>query len=174
LVHEFLVEVDSFSWQDRAHFFRFRRRDASDSGGLARAKAIAALRLNLNDVPEIASVSRDPEIVAMDEALAALAQTAVRWLRYAVCRDPLDLSRIPRRTDLAHYLAARLDFAAYCVPTSVALPAPILSIRSRMVSSSACVYRIAISSLECPKILRSSATFNPAWSARVAFVCRKV
>ena len=83
LVHEVflrLVHVDSVTWQDRAHFFAVSAsmmRRYSSTG--ARAKGMAkrgggALQPNLDDVPEIASVSRGREIVAIDEALDALAQ----------------------------------------------------------------------------------------------------
>ena len=83
LVHEVflrLVEVDSVTWQDRAHFFavsaNMMRRILVDR---ARAKGMfkrggGAIQLNLDDVPEVASRSRDREIVAIDEALDALAQ----------------------------------------------------------------------------------------------------
>jgi len=87
LVHEVflrLVEVDSVTWQDRAHFFavsaNMMRRILVDR---ARAKGMAkrgggALQANLDDVPEVASGSRDREIVAIDEALDALAQIDAR------------------------------------------------------------------------------------------------
>jgi RNA polymerase sigma-70 factor, ECF subfamily len=83
LVHEVflrLVEVDSVTWQNRAHFFavsaNLMRRILVDR---ARAKGMgkrggAALHVNLDDVPEIALGSRSREIVAVDEALDVLAQ----------------------------------------------------------------------------------------------------
>jgi RNA polymerase sigma factor (TIGR02999 family) len=83
LVHEVflrLVEVDGVSWQDRAHFFavsaNMMRRILVDR---ARAKGMGkrgggALHVNLEDVPELALGSRSREIVAVDEALDALAQ----------------------------------------------------------------------------------------------------
>jgi RNA polymerase sigma factor (TIGR02999 family) len=83
LVHEVflrLVEVDSVTWQDRAHFFavsaNMMRRILVDR---ARAKGMfkrggGAIQPNLDDVPEVTSRSRDREIVAIDEALDALAQ----------------------------------------------------------------------------------------------------
>jgi RNA polymerase sigma factor (TIGR02999 family) len=83
LVHEVflrLVEVNSVTWQDRAHFFavsaNMMRRILVDR---ARAKGMgkrggAALHVNLDDVPEIALGSRSREIVAVDEALDTLAQ----------------------------------------------------------------------------------------------------
>jgi RNA polymerase sigma factor (TIGR02999 family) len=79
-----LVEVDSVTWQDRAHFFavsaNMMRRILVDR---ARAKGMAkrgggVLQPNLDDVPEVASGSRDREIVAIDEALDALAQIDAR------------------------------------------------------------------------------------------------
>ena len=83
LVHEVflrLVEVDSVSWQDRAHFFavsaNMMRRilvDRARAKGMAK-RGGAAVHLNLDEVPEVASGSRDREIVAIDEALDALAQ----------------------------------------------------------------------------------------------------
>jgi RNA polymerase sigma factor (TIGR02999 family) len=83
LVHEVflrLVEVDSVSWQDRAHFFavsaNMMRRilvDRARAKGMAK-RGGAALHVNLDDVPEIALGSRGREIVAVDEALDALAQ----------------------------------------------------------------------------------------------------
>lgn len=82
LVHEVflrLVEVDSVSWQDRAHFFavsaNMMRRilvDRARAKGMAK-RGGAALRPNLDDVPDVASGS-SREIVAIDEALCALAQ----------------------------------------------------------------------------------------------------
>jgi RNA polymerase sigma factor (TIGR02999 family) len=83
LVHEVflrLVEVNSVSWQDRAHFFavsaNMMRRilvDRARAKGMAK-RGGAALHVNLDDVPEIASGSKDREIVAVDEALDALTQ----------------------------------------------------------------------------------------------------
>ena len=83
LVHEVflrLVEVDGVSWQDRAHFFavsaNMMRRilvDRARAKGMAK-RGGAALHVNLEDVPELALGSRSREIVAVDEALDALAQ----------------------------------------------------------------------------------------------------
>src|SRR6266851_4138937 len=87
LVHEVflrLVEVDSVTWQDRAHFFavsaNMMRRILVDR---ARAKGMSkrgggAIQPNLDDVPEVASRSRDREIVAIDEALDWLAAIDLR------------------------------------------------------------------------------------------------
>ena len=95
LVHEVflrLVGADSVSWQDRAHFFavsaNMMRRilvDRARSKGMAK-RGGAALHLNLDDVPEVASGSRDREIVAIDEALDALAQIDPRKARVVELR----------------------------------------------------------------------------------------
>jgi RNA polymerase sigma-70 factor, ECF subfamily len=87
LVHEVflrLVEVDNVSWQDRAHFFavsaNMMRRILVDR---ARAKNMAkrgnvAVHVNLDDAPDIASDSRDREMVAIDDALNELAEVDPR------------------------------------------------------------------------------------------------
>ncbi|HZL49607.1 MAG TPA: sigma-70 family RNA polymerase sigma factor [Terracidiphilus sp.] len=95
LVHEVflrLVGVNSVSWQDRAHFFavsaNMMRRilvDRARAKGMAK-RGGAALHLNLDDVPEVASGSRDREIVAIDEALDALAQIDPRKARVVELR----------------------------------------------------------------------------------------
>jgi len=81
LVHEVflrLVEVDNVSWQDRAHFFavsaNMMRRILVDR---ARAKNMTkrgsgAVHVNFDDAPEIASGSRNREMVAIDDALNEL------------------------------------------------------------------------------------------------------
>jgi RNA polymerase sigma-70 factor (ECF subfamily) len=75
-----LVEVDSVSWQDRAHFFAvsatMMRRilvDRARGKGMAK-RGGAAFHVNLDDVPEVGSNVRDREIVAIDDALDAPAQ----------------------------------------------------------------------------------------------------
>jgi RNA polymerase sigma factor (TIGR02999 family) len=83
LVHEVflrLVEVDGVSWQDRAHLFAVSANmmprilvDQARAKGMAK-RGGAALHMNLDDIPEIASGSRSRKIVAVDEALDALAQ----------------------------------------------------------------------------------------------------
>ena len=83
LVHEVflrLVEVESVSWQDRAHFLavsaNMMRRilvDRAKAKGTAK-RGGAALRLNLDDAPEVASACKGRELVAIDDALEALAQ----------------------------------------------------------------------------------------------------
>ncbi len=82
LVHEVflrLVEVDNVQWQDRAHFFAISasmmRRILVDH---ARAKSRskrggAALRVNLEEHPQVAAPGRDRELVAIDDALNTLA-----------------------------------------------------------------------------------------------------
>ena len=87
LVHEVflrLVKVDSVTWQDRAHFFAvsatMMRRilvDRAHARGTAK-RGGAALRLSLDEAPEVAGGSRDREIIAIDEALTALAQVDPR------------------------------------------------------------------------------------------------
>jgi RNA polymerase sigma factor (TIGR02999 family) len=87
-----LVDVNEVSWQDRAHFFavsaNMMRRILVDR---ARARGTAkrgsdALRLNLDDVPELGSGSRDGELQAIDEALDALAQLDPRKAKVTVLR----------------------------------------------------------------------------------------
>ena len=72
--------VDNVSWQDRAHFFavsaNMMRRllvDRARARGTSK-RGEAALHVNLDDVPEIASGSADQEIAAIDDALKALAE----------------------------------------------------------------------------------------------------
>ena len=87
LVHEVflrMVRVDSVTWQDRAHFFAvsatMMRRilvDRAHAKGSAK-RGGQALRLNLDEASEVAAGSRDREIVALDEALTALAQVDPR------------------------------------------------------------------------------------------------
>jgi len=90
LVHEVflrLVEVDNVTWQDRAHFFAvsasMMRRILVDR---ARAKHMAkrghgAVHVNFDEAPEIASRSRDREMVAIDDALNELAEIDPRKAR---------------------------------------------------------------------------------------------
>ena len=74
-----MVEVDQVNWQDRAHFFavcaNMMRRilvDRARAKGMAK-RGGAALHVNLDDAPEVASTGRDREIIAIDEALYTLA-----------------------------------------------------------------------------------------------------
>lgn len=87
LVHEVflrLVKVDRVTWQDRAHFFAvsatMMRRilvDRAHAKGTVKRGA-RALRLSLDEAPEVASDCGGREIVAIDEALTALAQVDPR------------------------------------------------------------------------------------------------
>jgi RNA polymerase sigma factor (TIGR02999 family) len=120
LVHEVflrLVHVDSVTWQDRAHFFavsaNMMRRILVDR---ARAKRMTkrgggALQPNLDDVPEVASVSRGREIVAIDEALDALAQIDPRKAKVVELRFFGGLSVEDGRSaeDLSSNCNARLE-----------------------------------------------------------------
>jgi len=95
LVHEVflrLVEVDNVSWQDRAHFFavsaNMMRRILVDR---ARAKNMrkrgkGAVHVNFDEAPEIASGSRDREMVAIDDALNAMAEIDPRKARVVELR----------------------------------------------------------------------------------------
>jgi RNA polymerase sigma factor (TIGR02999 family) len=82
-----LVDAAKVDWQDRAHFFaisasmmrrilvdRARKRVAARRGG-------AILRMNLDDVPEVASDIKNREIVAIDEALEELSKMDARKAR---------------------------------------------------------------------------------------------
>jgi RNA polymerase sigma-70 factor (ECF subfamily) len=89
LVHEAylrLIDVTNVDWQHRAHFFavsatmmrrilldRARKRGAGKRGG-------KSPRVNLNDVPDLGS-GRAQELVALDEALNALAEVDPRKAR---------------------------------------------------------------------------------------------
>jgi RNA polymerase sigma factor (TIGR02999 family) len=89
LVHEAylkLVDVTNVDWQHRAHFFAIsaqimrhilldqaRRRVAAKRGG-------AAPRLNLDEAPDVGS-SRAREVIALDDALTALAKINPRQAR---------------------------------------------------------------------------------------------
>src|SRR3984893_17892691 len=89
LVHEAylkLIDVTNVDWQHRAHFFaasaqimrhilldQARRRVAAKRGG-------ATPRLNLDEAPDVGS-SRAPEVIALDDALTALAKINPRQAR---------------------------------------------------------------------------------------------
>jgi RNA polymerase sigma factor (TIGR02999 family) len=86
LVHEAylkLIDVDSVDWQHRAHFFamsaqimrcilldRARRRTAAKRGG-------AMPRIDLDEAPDL-KASRARELIALDDALTALAKADPR------------------------------------------------------------------------------------------------
>jgi len=90
LVHEAylkLIDVTNVDWQHRAHFFaisaqvmrrilldRARRRVAVKRGG-------AMPKLNLDGLEQQAGSARDRELVALDDALSALAQFDARKAR---------------------------------------------------------------------------------------------
>ncbi len=94
LVHEAylkLIDVSNVDWQHRAHFFavsaqimrhilldRARRRVAAKRGG-------AAPRVNLDDIADIGS-GRARELIALDDALNALAQVDPRKARVVEMR----------------------------------------------------------------------------------------
>ena len=94
LVHEAyleLIDVQNVSWQHRAHFFavsaqimrhilldRARRRVAAKRGGPAE-------RVNLDEMPDL-SGSRARELIALEDALNALAQNDARKARVVELR----------------------------------------------------------------------------------------
>jgi len=94
LVHEAyleLIDVQNVSWQHRAHFFavsakimrhilldRARRRVAAKRGG-------SAERVNLDELPDL-SGSRARELIALEDALNALAQNDSRKARVVELR----------------------------------------------------------------------------------------
>jgi RNA polymerase sigma-70 factor, ECF subfamily len=89
LVHEAyvkLIDITSVDWQHRAHFFaisaqimrhilldRARRRATAKRGG-------AMPKMNLDEVPEVGS-GRSRELIALDDALTALAEVDPRKAR---------------------------------------------------------------------------------------------
>jgi RNA polymerase sigma factor (TIGR02999 family) len=87
-----LVDVAGANWQDRAHFFavsanmmrrilvdRARAQVSAKRGG-------AAQPVNLDDAPEVASPSRDREIVVLDDALNLMAEIDARKARVVELR----------------------------------------------------------------------------------------
>jgi RNA polymerase sigma-70 factor, ECF subfamily len=82
LVHEVflkLVEVEQVHWKDRAHFFAISatmmRRilvDRARSKGRAK-RGGAVLKVSLEEDPQVTSLGRDRELVAIDDALSTLA-----------------------------------------------------------------------------------------------------
>jgi RNA polymerase sigma factor (TIGR02999 family) len=94
LVHEAylrLVDLGQVDWQDRAHFFACsaqimrrilldaaRRRVAAKRGG-------GSPRVNLEEAPDVLSI-RAKEVIALDEALTALAQVQPRKARIVELR----------------------------------------------------------------------------------------
>src|ERR1700675_78754 len=104
LVHEAylkLIDVHNVDWQHRAHFFavsaqimrrilldRARSRMAAKRGG-------NAARINLNEVPDV-STERAAELIALDDALRALAGIDPRKARVIELRFFGGLSEIGR------------------------------------------------------------------------------
>jgi RNA polymerase sigma factor (TIGR02999 family) len=94
LVHEAyleLIDITNVDWQHRAHFFavsarimrhilldRARRRVAARRGGNAE-------RVNLDELPDLAR-DRSSELIALDEALNALAEIDERKARVVELR----------------------------------------------------------------------------------------
>ena len=113
LVHEAwfrLVDVKNVDWQHRAHFFaiaatvmrhillkRARKRTAAKRGGLAP-------RVNLDAVADV-GVSRDREILALDDALVQLAALDQRKARIVELRFFAGLSN----EEIAEVLAVSTD-----------------------------------------------------------------
>src|SRR5512141_1530955 len=95
LVHEAyleMVDITNVDWQHRAHFFavsaqimrnilldRARRRVAAKRGG-------DATHLNLDEVPEVGIEGRARELIALDDALNALATKDERKARVVELR----------------------------------------------------------------------------------------
>ncbi|PWU04657.1 MAG: RNA polymerase subunit sigma-70 [Terriglobia bacterium] len=94
LVHEAylrLIDLNQVDWQDRAHFFACsaqimrrilldaaRRRVAAKRGG-------GAPRVNLDEIPDVSS-RRARDVIALDDALTALAQIQPRKARIVELR----------------------------------------------------------------------------------------
>jgi RNA polymerase sigma factor (TIGR02999 family) len=95
LVHEAylkLVQLDRISWQGRAHFFgacaQVMRRILIGYARMKKAEkrgGAAAERVPIEDVI-LAATERPEELVALDEALARLAQLNTRQARIVECR----------------------------------------------------------------------------------------
>ena len=95
LVHEAylkLVQLDRISWQGRAHFFgacaQEMRRILINYARMKKAEkrgGAAAERVPIDDVI-LAAEERPEELVALDEALARLAQMNARQARIVECR----------------------------------------------------------------------------------------
>ena len=93
LVHEAflrLVDQDGIAWQNRRHFFgiaaRLMRQVLVDHARATMSeKRGGKLRIALEDAPEIGWM-RPPELVALDDALARLAEQAPRQARIVELR----------------------------------------------------------------------------------------
>jgi RNA polymerase sigma factor (TIGR02999 family) len=86
LVHEAylkLIDVDNVNWEHRAHFYavssQIMRRILLDSARrrVAAKRGGKAAKVNLDEIPDV-SGGRDSELIALDAALDALAQTDPR------------------------------------------------------------------------------------------------
>jgi RNA polymerase sigma-70 factor, ECF subfamily len=138
LVHEVflrLVEVDGVSWQDRAHLFAVSANmmprilvDQARAKGMAK-RGGAALHMNLDDIPEIASGSRSREIVAVDEALDALAQIDPRKAKVIELRffgglsveETAEVLKISAQSVMRDWKMARLGFWPRCAWSELVL-----------------------------------------------------
>jgi RNA polymerase sigma-70 factor, ECF subfamily len=94
LVHEAylrLIDLDSVDWQDRAHFFacsaQIMRRILLDAARkrLAAKRGGGSPRLNLDEPPDVLS-TRAKEMIALDDALTALAEAQPRKARIVEMR----------------------------------------------------------------------------------------
>jgi RNA polymerase sigma-70 factor, ECF subfamily len=92
-----LVGVEGVDWQDRVHFYavaaQMMRRILVDAARARRSgkRGGSVPRVNLDDAPEIGS-SKDREIVALDDALKALAQIDPRQVKVIELRFFIGLS----------------------------------------------------------------------------------
>ena len=94
LVHEAwlrLIDLKTVDWRDRAHFFacsaQIMRRILLDAARkrLAGKRGGGAPRVNLDEVPDVSS-RRASEMIALDDALTALAETQPRKARIVELR----------------------------------------------------------------------------------------
>jgi RNA polymerase sigma factor (TIGR02999 family) len=74
-----MVDVTSADWHDRAHFFAvsatmMRRILVDQARARGAARRGGGRPMNLDDAPEVAAPGRDNEMVALDDALNALAE----------------------------------------------------------------------------------------------------
>jgi RNA polymerase sigma factor (TIGR02999 family) len=89
LVHDVylkLIDLDSVDWKDRAHFYavcaQMMRRMLVDSARARQAgkRGGALPPVNLDDAPEV-GISKDRELVALDDAMNTLAQVDPRKVK---------------------------------------------------------------------------------------------
>ena len=127
-----MVQVDSVNWQDRAHFFavsatmmrrilvdRAREKGMGKRGG-------AAVHLNLDDAPEVASSTRDREMIAIDEALDRLAAMDPRKAKviggYVVCSHSAGSDNTSSCISSGSRRARRLSGSSTARPSCLAYP----------------------------------------------------